>query len=207
MEFLLNQRFDARGFTLIELLIVISIILILIGIALPNFLEAQNKARLVQAHGGLKALATALDSYQADNNRLPVTYGPFSPSLLKRLIPLTTPIPYLKDLPRDPFQPLEKPYWDASTYVNASDPRENWDTFFLYNRGDGDVGSTHGGGSAQIRSSWSLTSAGPDRTILFPYYFFSVRFAENPFRFVHSPTNGTKSEGEIFMRGGHLPTH
>lgn len=112
MEFLLNQRFDARGFTLIELLIVISIILILIGIALPNFLEAQNKARLVQAHGGLKALATALDSYQADNNRLPVTYGPFSPSLLKRLIPLTTPIPYLKDLPRDPFQPLEKPYWE-----------------------------------------------------------------------------------------------
>ena len=30
-----------RGFTLIELLIVIAIILILISIALPNFLEAQ----------------------------------------------------------------------------------------------------------------------------------------------------------------------
>ncbi|MBK7496274.1 MAG: prepilin-type N-terminal cleavage/methylation domain-containing protein [Candidatus Omnitrophica bacterium] len=36
---------NTRGFTLIELLIVIAIILILIGIALPNFLEAQVRAR------------------------------------------------------------------------------------------------------------------------------------------------------------------
>ncbi|MBW7937580.1 MAG: prepilin-type N-terminal cleavage/methylation domain-containing protein, partial [Candidatus Omnitrophica bacterium] len=35
------------GFTLIELLIVIAIILILISIALPNFLEAQMRAKVV----------------------------------------------------------------------------------------------------------------------------------------------------------------
>ncbi len=41
------KRMRARtGFTLIELLIVIAIILILIAIALPNFMEAQMRAKV-----------------------------------------------------------------------------------------------------------------------------------------------------------------
>ena len=51
------------GFTLIELLIVIAIILILIAIALPNFLEAQIRARVTKANGELRSLATALFDY------------------------------------------------------------------------------------------------------------------------------------------------
>ncbi|MBE7490114.1 prepilin-type N-terminal cleavage/methylation domain-containing protein [bacterium] len=42
-----DMRFKGHsGFTLIELLIVIAIILILISIALPNFLEAQLRAKV-----------------------------------------------------------------------------------------------------------------------------------------------------------------
>ncbi len=52
-----------RGFTLIELLIVIAIILILIAIALPNFLEAQIRARVTKANGELRSIATALFDY------------------------------------------------------------------------------------------------------------------------------------------------
>jgi prepilin-type N-terminal cleavage/methylation domain-containing protein len=52
-----------KGFTLIELLIVIAIILILIAIALPNFLEAQIRARVTKASGELRSLATALFDY------------------------------------------------------------------------------------------------------------------------------------------------
>ena len=48
------------GFTLIELLIVIAIILILIAIALPNFLEAQERARVVRANGHLRTMETAI---------------------------------------------------------------------------------------------------------------------------------------------------
>ncbi len=48
-----------RGFTLIELLIVIAIILILISIALPNFLEAQERARVARAKANLKSMETA----------------------------------------------------------------------------------------------------------------------------------------------------
>ncbi|MCA9437110.1 MAG: prepilin-type N-terminal cleavage/methylation domain-containing protein [Candidatus Omnitrophica bacterium] len=51
------------GFTLIELLIVIAIILILIAIALPNFLEAQIRARVTKANGELRSIATALFDY------------------------------------------------------------------------------------------------------------------------------------------------
>lgn len=44
-------RRNRPGFTLIELLIVIAIILILIAIALPNFLEAQIRAKVTKAKG------------------------------------------------------------------------------------------------------------------------------------------------------------
>ena len=46
-----------RGFTLIELLIVIAIILILIAIALPNFLEAQMRAKVTKANSEIRTLA------------------------------------------------------------------------------------------------------------------------------------------------------
>lgn len=52
-----------KGFTLIELLIVIAIILILIAIALPNFLEAQIRARVTKANGEMRSLSTALFDY------------------------------------------------------------------------------------------------------------------------------------------------
>ncbi len=54
---------NRKGFTLIELLIVIAIILILIAIALPNFLEAQERARVVRANGHLRTMETAVFSH------------------------------------------------------------------------------------------------------------------------------------------------
>ena len=54
------------GFTLIELLIVIAIILILIAIALPNFLEAQIRARITKAKAELRSLNIAMQEYYLD---------------------------------------------------------------------------------------------------------------------------------------------
>ena len=62
----LDRTTARRGFTLIELLIVIAIILILIAIALPNFLEAQERARVTRAkaelrnHGNGPSIRTSL---------------------------------------------------------------------------------------------------------------------------------------------------
>lgn len=60
-----------RGFTLIELLIVVAIIAILAAIAVPNFLEAQVRAKVSRVRSDLRSIATALESYFIDNNAYP----------------------------------------------------------------------------------------------------------------------------------------
>ena len=63
---LLRTRKRKFGFTLIELLIVIAIILILISIALPNFIEAQMRARVTKAKGEIHSFRTAFEMYSTD---------------------------------------------------------------------------------------------------------------------------------------------
>ncbi len=95
-----------KGFTLIELLIVIAIILILIAIALPNFLEAQIRARVVKANSELRSLGTALETYYLDWN-----FYPFESEVNmaqqsrneRGLLRLTTPNSYISSIPEDPF--------------------------------------------------------------------------------------------------------
>ena len=60
-----------KGFTLIELLIVVAIIAILAAIAVPNFLEAQTRAKVSRVKSDLRTYATAIESYAVDNNRPP----------------------------------------------------------------------------------------------------------------------------------------
>jgi len=49
-----------KGFTLIELLIVIAIILILIAIALPNFMNARLRAKVLQTQADMRTVDTAI---------------------------------------------------------------------------------------------------------------------------------------------------
>ncbi len=62
------------GFTLIELLIVIAIILILIAIALPNFLAAQARSKVVRERADMRSIATAIESLRVDYNILLVDF-------------------------------------------------------------------------------------------------------------------------------------
>jgi len=55
-----------KGFTLIELLIVIAIILILIAIALPNFMNARIRAKVLQTQANMKTVDTAIHLYADD---------------------------------------------------------------------------------------------------------------------------------------------
>ncbi len=89
------------AFTLIELLIVVAIIGILAAIAVPNFLNAQIRAKIARAQSDMKSLDTALESYRLDHNDYPHIFPPTW--MDERFIPLTTPVAYMSSIPLDPF--------------------------------------------------------------------------------------------------------
>jgi len=60
-----------KGFTLIELLIVVAIIGIIAAIAVPNLLTAIQRSKRSRTVADIRAIGTALGSYQVDNNIFP----------------------------------------------------------------------------------------------------------------------------------------
>src|SRR5712692_2690769 len=70
----------ARGFSLIELLIVVAVILIIAGIAIPNFIRSKMRANEAAAVSNLRNISTAEVSYST-------TYGIGFSSTLAKLGP------------------------------------------------------------------------------------------------------------------------
>lgn len=97
-----NTLNRVQGFTLIELLIVVAIIGILAAIAVPNFLNAQIRAKVARSHSDMQALGTGFEMYNLDNNSYPYFGSNFWYSAY--IYPaLTTPISYLGSIPTDGF--------------------------------------------------------------------------------------------------------
>lgn len=83
-----------KGFTLIELMIVITIIAILAGILVPNFLKARSQGYLVACKSNCKNIATSLELYAGDNLGHYPPAGNFQSSL--------TSGNYLRNIPNCP---------------------------------------------------------------------------------------------------------
>ena len=90
-----------KGFTLIELLIVVAIIAILAAIAVPNFMEAQTRAKVSRAKNDLRTDAVALESYYVDENAYPSPRTRDGPFFFRNIFELTTPVPYLASVDYD----------------------------------------------------------------------------------------------------------
>ena len=60
------------GFTLIELLITVAIIGVIAAVAIPNLLNAINRGKQKRTMADIRAIATAVESYNVDNTAYPV---------------------------------------------------------------------------------------------------------------------------------------
>jgi len=68
LEMLRRRAKNEEGFTLIELMVVVLIIAILIAIAIPTFLGAQNRARDRGAQSDLRNAVTAAKTISTDDS-------------------------------------------------------------------------------------------------------------------------------------------
>ena len=83
-----------KAFTIIEILIVIAVISILIGIALPRFKGMQDEGNIAKSKGDLRTLQTAVESFYIHNNN----------AYPAALTDLTTATPNIVNaIPVDPF--------------------------------------------------------------------------------------------------------
>ena len=196
------------GFTLIELLVVVGIISILSAIAVPNFLEAQTRAKVSRVKADMRSMATALESYAVDNNHYPPrTRTPTGLTRLKmgdvslrvqETKRITTPISYMTKLPEDVFENTLAPplniidYWGEEVMKHA-------ETFGA--AGDPDIVRQFG--------QWYLVSVGPDGVVGAvgnaggfpdgaPLDGLDSGILQDPHLAVeYDPTNGTISRGNV----------
>jgi len=168
------------GFTLIELLIVVAIIGILAAIAIPNFLEAQIRAKVSKCYSEMRDLGTCLEIYRVDNTAYPIAYSDVVLDFLPfndRLIPLTTPVAYMSSLPVDIFQEQEE-----DRMYDYLDRASSWDEprVVMLWMALPDV------------AEWRLASVGPDRQ--------EEGLLPAPFC-IYDGSNGTISRGDILRWG------
>jgi prepilin-type N-terminal cleavage/methylation domain-containing protein len=209
-----------RGFTLIELLIVVAIIAILAAIAVPNFLEAQTRAKVSRTKADQRTLATALESFRVDNNAGPSDAGNGTQNIYRAYaggnvtadpppnysigFEVTTPVAYLSSAAAlvDPFK--EKDQWK---YENnpALRGRQYYNFNNIAYRKRVNEAITNSPYAAYpvyypLFGDWVIMGAGPDK-------YVNNRPIDNTDQFSgvasvrghnYDPTNGTVSNGDVY---------
>jgi len=188
----MRKRIDHQSaFTLIELLIVVAIIGILAAIAVPNFLQAQTRAKVAKAVSNMKSIQTALEMYQLDKG----TYTRWAWDSSNPAVDymgfrdLTTPVSYISggDAFRNPFRAKH-------LKGNLDSSQGELDPFF-------ELGTWKSTGNkfdrtVWPRNAWLLESSGPDTVD--SYNANNYPQLGN----IYQSSNGVMSWGDIYRAGG-----
>ena len=186
-----------KGFTLIELLIVVAIIGILAAIAIPNYLDAQTRAKIAGVQSDLRVIAGAAEMYATDHGEYPphreqktCTELPYN----VRFSFFTTPIAYLTGMPQmEVFAPSSQ---SEEQEEIADTLFVSWTNFWSY----ACRATPHALWPYRESHAYLIRSRGPD-TVLEPDDVRNAHFQGegmlSPDPFLYDATNGTVSRGEI----------
>lgn len=205
----MKQRRARKGFTLIELLIVVAIIAILAAIAVPNFLEAQTRAKVARVMSDMKVVNNGIEAMYIDRGVLLVDYWDdntadgkarmsdvfdmpwkgkdYQGGTTGLFTPLTTPIAYIQSVPVDAFCKFA-PDWNG---LVANDQLPPWSFMYVdYAKGSAADSGRPGAWSSLQNGEYVIFSVGPDA------------FSDWPLgddMAYYDSSNGTKSKGDLVL--------
>lgn len=175
-----ERRSSVGGFTLIELLVVVAIIMVLISIAMPNYLEATLRANVAASLAEMRSLGGALEMYSIDYKSYP----------LGRLHVLVDPVPYIDTLPRDKFS-------ESSRYSYGARPVNVATRWLLAGRGP----------DRERNTSPIEFYPGYDPLLFIGLFVEPEAEGAEPFDYmVYSPTNGSISRGDLYFASDGTPS-
>ena len=157
-----------------------AIIGILAAIAVPNFLNAQIRAKVSRTYADERALSTAVEMYRLDLGAYPPEdSNKQEVRNFTKLVRLTTPNAYMSSIPSDPFNQLS----DSIVFNEPPIPYATYHYTSINDSRNTPLPSWWG------PYSWNLMGYGPDRD---PSAYQSLDY---------DPTNGLVSLGNILLWG------
>jgi general secretion pathway protein G len=183
----MQKKKSRKGFTLIELLIVVAIIGILAAIAVPNFLNAQMRAKIARLQADFRAISTSLQMYRMDNNDYPPDLsGPNDEARSFKF--LTTPVAYLSSVE------VCRDFFTAKS--GRSDEGSGIRNYYDYGKQEYITKTGLG---------YVLISFGPDTDLDMPWNTDSMDRlsgrSDQPAFFLYHTTNGLISSGDYIATG------
>lgn len=186
-----------KAFTLIELLIVVAIIGILAAIAVPNFMNAQIRAKVARSQSDVRSIAQSIRMYSMDNNFYPVRSG----FMDERYIPLTTPVSYMSSVPLDPFNLMPKEVgFGAKDSANRKGNYDYWNRYWANgNKKDGTYWNAQTAFPAS-KYEWQLRGFGPN-PVWIGDLVYPVGHPKQGLYIDFDASNGLHSQGNIVYYG------
>jgi len=118
----------SAGFTLLEIMLVVSIIVILLGVAVSRLGNTTGIAKSVRIQADIQAIKSQLRTYEAMNGFLPTTEQGLQALVTK---PDSDPVPqrwtqFFEQLPKDPY---------GSNYIYRNPGTKNPNSYDLFSPG------------------------------------------------------------------------